>query len=164
MRQNGNDASPVRDLRLPLHLHVSLPDMEDDEGEGMDESQGKHGPANPPMEDDQPLTRDSSQRCDHVGFCRQDADRHKASPGQYILACDDREFHINIFKYSFFLFFFLSFFFICLFGREGGEDPRCLGLQPYHLRHEGRQAKAIQHDRVAMGGELPKLMVLVLGQ
>lgn len=39
--KQSNDAGPVEDTRIPLLLHIPLPDMVDDEGEGMDQGQDK---------------------------------------------------------------------------------------------------------------------------
>lgn len=51
LRDDGRHARPVGNLGLPLHDHVALVDVVDDEGEGVDQSQYEHGVAGPVMED-----------------------------------------------------------------------------------------------------------------
>lgn len=71
---DGDDACPVCHRGVPLFHHIALPDVEDDEGKGVDQCEDEHGVADPSVEDLESFVADSRHGCDHVGFggCRED--------------------------------------------------------------------------------------------
>lgn len=85
---NGHDASPVKTRRIPFLHHVALPDVEDDEGECVDQCEDEHGVADPAMEDLESFVADARHGSDHVGFGRgcedewQTGQGHPSRPGR----------------------------------------------------------------------------------
>jgi hypothetical protein len=78
LRDNGNHARPVKDRRLPLRVHVSFPEVVDDEREGMHQRQRKHHPAHPSVEDHQLVVADPRQQRDRILLGAQYEDKRQA--------------------------------------------------------------------------------------
>lgn len=68
LRNQSCDAGPIGDFHLPLHHHIPLLDMHNDEGKCVYQSQDEHGPRRPAVEYLELLMGDAGQKRYPVDF------------------------------------------------------------------------------------------------